>query len=230
MTPKHIDLIPQGFDVKQALKGIPIVFNNCKISIQVNISPQGGTSLSIKPDSQLESKPLQLEHREPIYISAREASETFELSAQFFTGLIKKHPELGEHNGIRIWLEQEAVRDYLEKHPKHKQMHYAMKKLINVPMLTERAYQILKGSGREMYPDVSHIPTARRTRYMSYAEISRALGVSEGLFYKKIRLPLSQMVKQKPEEVTKKRQEDEEWKRVSGSWGKVIKRDKELGR
>jgi hypothetical protein len=102
--------------------------------------------------------------------------------------------------------------------------------MINVPMLVERAYNILKDDGKEMYPDTSRVPTAMRNRYMSYSEMAERLGISYSLYYKKIRIPLSKMVKLKPEEVKKKKEEGAEWDRVSENWRRTVERDKELGR
>lgn len=206
-----------------------IVLNNCTINIV--LSPQG-----FKPDIQqptkLEDKLLQLEQKkDPVWLSAKEASEAFGLSEGFFFQLAKRMPELSDpDNKVRTFLNQDAVSDYLREHPEHKFKSYQMKKEINVPMLTERAYNILRDEGKEMYPDLARVPTARRSRYISYTEMASRLGVSYSLYYKKIRIPLSKMVKMKPEEVERKKQEQSEWDRVTGSWKRTLKRDKELGR
>ena len=219
MSPKHTDIIPQTLDIQQALKGV--VFNNC--------TPQG-TSLKIKPDSpQLESNPLQLEQKDPIWISVREAKDLFGLSEAFFYNFAKRHPELAcPDNEIRTFFNQEAVRRYLEDNPKHKLSSLCRKKLINIPMLAERAYQILKDEGKELYPDCARIPTANRERYISYAEMVDKLKISYGLYYNKVRPLLYKMISEKPkhEQKEQKELEDKEWQRFTMSWDKTPKIDK----
>ena len=224
MPPKHIDIIPQGFDLKSALKGIPIVFKDCKISIQVNISPQG-TSLSIKPNNLPETKPLQIESKEPQFITPRDAKEIHGLSEMFFHNLAKK---IGEYDGIRWVLEEGKLAEYLRENPVHKERSLAVKKMINPQLLAERCYRLLKDEGKEPYPDTARVPSGNRSRYMSYSDIARRLGISYSLYYNRIRPLLYKMIKQKPEAVSLKKQEDEAWSRAKYSWGEVAKRDKRI--
>ena len=203
-----------------------ITLNNCQIII--NVSPQGFKT-EIKPNEpQLQSKPLQLESREPIWLSCSEASSEFGLSMAFFANLARQHTELSDVNNVRIWLDQEKVREYLNANPQHKLHSLSMKRLINVPMLTEKAYRFLRESNKEMYPNISRVPTARRAAYASYAELSRLLGVSEAFFYKKIRTALSDYLKTKPDETDLKRRQDEEMERCVRSWKEVSKKRRKI--
>ncbi len=223
MKSKHSELIPLNpktlSPIKQALKGVTLT--NCTINIYV--SPQG-SSAEIK--SNIPDKSL-LEYKEPQFITPRDASEIHGLSAPFFLSLAHK---IGEHDGIRWVLEEGKLAEYLREHPEHRERSLASKKLINPQLLAERGYQILKDESKQVYPDTARVPSANRSRYMSYSELARRLGISYSLYYGKVRQILYKLIKQKPEEVTKKKQEDEEWNRTVSKWNRTLKRDKELGR
>lgn len=62
---------------------------------------------------------------------------------------------------------------------------------------------------------------------MKHAE---RLGISYALYYKKIRIQLARMVKSKPDEIIRKKENDENWDRVTESWRMTIEKDKKFGR